>query len=153
MAEKEPKSDRLDRELGELMQELRVLLPGVQVLFAFLLTVPFSQRFARISLSDKRLFVTALVCTALASALLIAPGAFHRVLFRSRDKEWLVSVSNRFALAGTGFLAVAMTCVVYLVVDVVHGSRTASLIAAPIGAIFVVVWYVVPLVRRARDSS
>lgn len=153
MPDKESKPERLDRELGELMQELRVLLPGVQVLFAFLLTVPFAQRFSQVSEGDKRLFVTALICTALASALLIAPGAFHRVLFRSRDKDWLVSVSNGLALAGTAFLAVAMTCVVYLVTDVIYDSRAAGLVAAPIGAIFVIVWYVVPLVRRARESS
>jgi uncharacterized protein DUF6328 len=143
---------RLDRELGELLQELRVTLPGVQVLFAFLLTVPFSQRFTEVTGTEKKVFVASLIGAAIASALLIAPSAFHRILFRDRDKEWLVLRANALAIAGTVFLAVSMSCALYLVADVLYGSTFAAAIAAGLAAVFVSLWYVVPLVRRARRA-
>jgi len=149
--ENETKGEKLNRELEELLQGLRVLLPGVQVLFAFLLTVPFSQRFETLDSTEKGVFTAALVGAALASALLVAPSAFHRVLFRERDKEWLVVQSNRLAIAGTTFLAAAMTCALYLVVEVIYDSTTGAVIAGAMGAIFLIVWYVVPLIRRARN--
>ena len=151
MTERESKAERLDRELEELLQGLRVLLPGVQVLFAFLLAVPFSSRFAEVSGTDKGLFLAALVCAAIASAFLIAPSTFHRVLFRDRDKEWLVTRANALAIVGTVFLAVAMSCAMFLVADVLYGSRVAAVLASGLGALFVVLWYVVPGVRRARN--
>lgn len=150
MAPRETKADRLDRELGELLQELRVILPGVQVLFAFLLTVPFSQRFNRLSPSEEGLFLAALVCAAIASALLISPSAFHRVLFREHDKEWMIVLSNRLAIVGTIFLATSMTCALFLVAEFIYGSAFASAVAAALGALFLIVWYVLPLARRAR---
>lgn len=151
MAEDESKAERLDRELEELLQGLRVLLPGVQVLFAFLLAVPFTNRFADVSGTDKGLFLTALVCAAVASAFLIAPSAFHRVLFRDRDKEWLVTRANGLAIIGTAFLAVAMSCAMFLVADVLYGSAFAAALASGLGALFVLLWYVVPGIRRARN--
>lgn len=151
MAHDESTEERLDRELGELVQELRVMLPGVQVLFAFLLTVPFSQRFARLSDLDKALFLTSLGSAAVASALLLAPSAFHRLRFRSHDKERLIVTSNRFAVAGSVFLAVAMTSAVYLVTDFLYGSSLAAAVTAGLAALLVTVWYVVPLAgRRSR---
>jgi hypothetical protein len=153
MSEQETKAQRLNRELGELQQELRILLPGVQVLFAFLLTVPFSQRFDSLSGSERGLFVTALSCAAAASAFLIAPGAMHRLLFREHEREWLIVMGNRFAIVGTVFLAVTMGCALYLVVEVIYGSKFASGIAAGLGLVFVTLWYVVPLVRRARTAE
>jgi hypothetical protein len=149
----ESKADRLDRELGELLQELRVTLPGVQVLFAFLLTVPFSDRFTRLSGTEKSLFLAALSGAAIASALLMAPTAFHRLLFRDRDKEWLVLRSNTLAIVGMLFLAVSMSCALYLVVEVVNGGELAGAIAGVFGAVLVTLWYVVPLVRRARNQT
>jgi uncharacterized protein DUF6328 len=143
---------RLDRELGELLQELRVTLPGVQVLFAFLLTVPFSQRFTEVTGTEKKVFVASLIGAAIASALLIAPSAFHRILFRDRDKEWLVLRANALAIAGTVFLAVSMSCALYLVADVLYGSTFAAALAAALAVVFVSLWYVVPLVRRGRRS-
>ena len=151
MAKRESGSARLDRELAELLQELRVVLPGVQVLFAFLLTVPFTNRFGSATQSEKGLFVAALACAALASALLIAPSAFHRILFREHDKEWMILVANRLAITGTVFLATSMTCALFLVVEVIYGSTLAAGIAAGMGLTFVAVWYIVPLVRRSRN--
>lgn len=151
-SKRETKPERLDRELVELLQELRVTLPGVQVLFAFLLTVPFADRFAALSSAEKRLYVAALVGATVASALLIAPSAFHRVLFRDRDKEWLLLRANALAIAGTVFLAASMSCALFLVVEVTLGSAWASSIAGLCAALFVGLWYVVPLVRRARND-
>jgi hypothetical protein len=151
VAANETKAERLNRELEELLQGLRVLLPGVQVLFAFLLTVPFTQRFETISGRNKALFMAALASAAAASAFLIAPSAFHRMLFRDRDKEWLVLRANLLAIVGTVFLAIAMTCALFLVGDVVYGSRVAGAIAGVLGLLFVLLWYVVPGIRRARN--
>ncbi len=151
MAQRESKPERLNRELEELLQGLRVLLPGVQVLFAFLLTVPFTQRFEAVSSRNKGLFAAALASAAMASAFLAAPSAFHRILFRDRDKEWLVLRANALAIVGTIFLAVAMTCALFLVADVLYGSRVAGAIAGALGLLFVVLWYVVPGVRRAKN--
>ena len=89
---------RLDRELIELLNELRVALPGVQVLFAFLLTVPFSQRFAQTTEFQRDVYFSALMSVAVATALLITPSAFHRIRFRRRDKAYLLRVANRFAM-------------------------------------------------------
>lgn len=152
VAEGESKSSKLDRELGELLQELRVLLPGVQVLFAFLLTVPFSQRFDELVEAEKGLYLAALICAALASALLVSPSAFHRILFRERDKEWLILTSNRLAIAGMAFLAFSMGCSLFLVAEVIYGSRLASFVAGGLGLVFVVLWYVVPLSRRTTND-
>lgn len=147
----ETKPERLDRELNELLQGLRVLLPGVQVLFAFLLTVPFTQRFATLTDSQEVVYVSALLCAAFASVLLASPSAFHRVLFRERDKEWLIVQSNRLAIAGTVLLAAAMALGLYLVVEVVYGATVATVVASAAGLMFAVIWYVVPLMRRATN--
>ena len=144
------RSEKLDRELGELLQELRVLLPGVQVLFAFLLTVPFAARFRGLSGPEEALFFAALVSAALASAFLVAPSAFHRILFRGHDKEWLITVTNRLAIVGSIFLAVSMTCALYLVAQVLHGPVLAAAIAGFVGGVCLVLWYAVPTVRRMR---
>src|SRR5213592_1583011 len=109
--------ERLDRNLGELLQELRVALPGVQVLFAFLLTIPFNQRFALLTTAQERIYLATLLSTTIAAVLLIAPTAYHRLTFRKQQKERLVFVANRLAIVGLGFLAVAMTGVVLLVTD------------------------------------
>ena len=150
MTKDETKAERLDRELEELLQGLRVLLPGVQVLFAFLLTVPFSQRFTAVSGSDKGLFLAALVCAAIASALLIAPSAFHRILFRDREKEWIVLRSNVLAIIGTVFLAAAMLLALFVVSEVLYGSVVAGGVAGGLGLLILVLWYIVPAARRAR---
>ena len=142
--------ERADRNLSELLQELRVALPGVQVLFAFLLTVPFTQRFASLTPFQEKLYFGTLLCTALATGLLIAPTANHRMVFRMQDKEHLVVVSNRLAIAGIGALAVAMCGVVLLISDVMFGAPTMVVATAGAAMTFAWLWYVMPLIRRAR---
>lgn len=140
----------LDRELIELLNELRVALPGVQVLFAFLLTVPFSNGWRRITEFQKDVFVAAILLTAVSTAFLIAPSAHHRLLFRSKDKEFLLFTANRLAIVGIGFLALAMSATILLVIDVVFDRRWAAVVAALAAAMFAVLWYGLPLWRRRQ---
>src|SRR3954451_559653 len=111
----ETEKERLDRNLTELLNELRVALPGVQVLFAFLLGVPFTQRFTALAQYQEDIFYATLMCAAAATAFLIAPSAHHRILFRMREKRHVVFLANRFAIVGLAFLALAMTGVVLLI--------------------------------------
>ena len=140
--------ERLDRNLIELLQEVRVVQTGVQVLFAFLLTVPFSSRFDHITGFQRGAYFAALVGAAAASVLLIAPTAIHRILFRLGQKEYMVDVSNRLALGGLLSTAVAMIAVMLLVSDVMFGSGAAVAIAAVTAVAFGGVWAALPLRRR-----
>ena len=148
-----PESDdeRLDRELIEFLNELRVALPGVQVLFAFLLTVPFSNGWDRVTELQKDVFFAAFLCAATATVLLIAPSAYHRLRFRQHDKEKLLEISNRLAIAGTAFLAGGMSLVVFLIGDVLFGLGTAAVIAGCGAGVFGWFWYGLPLWRRLSD--
>src|SRR5687768_12421433 len=114
-----------DRELIELLNELRVALPGVQVMFAFLLMVPFSQGWLTTSGVQRGVYYASFLFTAIATIFLIAPTTYHRIRFRDRDKEHLLKISNRYAIVGTVFLAVAMTCVVFFVTDYIFPIVTA----------------------------
>jgi hypothetical protein len=143
---------RLDRELMELLQELRVVLPGVQVLFAFLLTVPFAARFGRISDFQRVLFFVAFLSTAASATLLMAPGVQHRLRFRRYDKEALLRSSNRLIVAGTALLAVAMTCALLLVSDLVVDRVTAIVATAAVVVLIAGTWYVAPLRRGIPDD-
>ena len=149
----ETEEERLDRNLTELLGELRVALPGVQVLFAFLLVVPFNQRFADLSSGQERLYLVTLMCAGFASALLIAPTAQHRITFRLQEKKWIVIAGNRLTIAGLAFLALAMTGAIALVVDVVYDSTTAIVCTAIIGAMFSILWYVLPVRRRLAEQD
>jgi predicted membrane channel-forming protein YqfA (hemolysin III family) len=149
----ESKDERLDRELIELLNELRVALPGVQVLFAFLLTVPFSQRFGQLTGLQRDVYFGTFLATALASLLFIAPTAYHRLRWRDRDKEQLLQTSNREAIAGTVFLATAITGTVFVITDVLFGVPWASAIAGAFAGLLVWLWYGIPLTRRARERS
>ena len=140
--------ERLDRNLIELLQEVRVVQTGVQVLFAFLLTVPFSSRFDQITQFQRGAYFAALVGSAAASVLLIAPTAVHRILFRLGQKEYMVEVSNRLALGGLLATAVAMTSGVLLAADVMFGSALGIAIAGATAIAFVAVWAALPLRRR-----
>ena len=135
---------RLDRELGELLQELRVALPGVQVLFAFLLTIPFAQRFTTITSSQKTAYFIAFLSTAAATVLLIVPSAHHRVRWRQGDKEQLLRTASKFTLAGLAFLTVAMASTVFVVTDVLYDTSWAVLIAVATGLVFVLLWFTLP---------
>jgi hypothetical protein len=143
----------LDRELIELLNELRVALPGVQVLFAFLLAVPFSQRFGSVSDLQRNAYFVALLATLVSSALLIAPSAQHRLQWREKDKERLLEVSNRLAIAGIGVLALAMTTVVFLVTDVLFEGPLAAIVTAVSALVFAELWYVMPLTRKSKSQS
>jgi heme/copper-type cytochrome/quinol oxidase subunit 2 len=121
----ESKEERLNRELIELLNELRVALPGVQMLFGFLLAVPFTQRFASITTTQRHVYYFTFMSTAAATIFLIAPTAYHRVRFRQRDKEQLIQTSTRLTIVGTACLAAALSGAVYLVSDLLFHTRAA----------------------------
>ena len=146
-------AEDLDRELIELLNELRVALPGVQVLFAFLLAVPFSQRFERVSEFQKDMYFVTLLTTAASTILLIAPSAYHRLRWRQHDKERLLLVSNGLAIAGTLLLAAAMTCAVLLITDVLFDRNWALFAAAVTGLVFAVFWYGLAGLAWLRDRG
>jgi hypothetical protein len=146
----ETDTERHDRNLIELLQEVRVVQTGVQVLFAFLLTVPFSARFDDITGFQRAAYFTALVGATAASVLLIAPTALHRILFRMGQKEYMVDVSNRLALGGLAATAIAMIAVMLLVSDVMFGLGLAIAIALLTTLAFVGLWYAIPARRRRR---
>lgn len=123
-------------------------LPGVQVLFAFLLAVPFQQNFTEISSFEKNVYFGTLLCTAISAALLIAPSSYHRLTFRLQQKEELVLLANRFTIAGLAFLALAMIGAIVLITDVLFGSVTTIVTGIAAGVMFVALWYVLPLRRR-----
>jgi hypothetical protein len=144
----ETEVERLDRNLIELLQEVRVVQTGVQVLFAFLLTVPFSARFDQITDFQRAAYFAALVGTAAASILLIAPTSVHRILFRTGQKEYMVELSNRLAIGGLLSLAVAMVAAMLLVADVMFGFTVAIAVGVVTALAFVYVWAGLPLWRR-----
>ena len=149
MAEQKSKED-LDRELIELLNELRVTLPGVQVLFAFLLIVPFSQRFDEINDLQKYAYLVALTFTALGSAFLIAPTPYHRIRWRDQDKDAMLRLANRLALAGTVCVAIAMPCALFFVTDFLFKSPVPALLSALVIGVIVTFWYALPLERELR---
>jgi hypothetical protein len=153
MADGESKGERLDRELMELLQELRVILPGVQVLLAFLLTAPFQQRFADLPGSLRNAFFASIACATLATAFLIAPSAHHRLRWRAGEKERLVWIGNQTALAGTVFLAAAIVLALYVVTNVLFTSQLALLTAGAATAVFGVLWYVLPWVGPSPSAD
>jgi Family of unknown function (DUF6328) len=142
---------RENRELIELLNELRILLPGVQVLFAFLLTVPLTGRFTLLTGFEKGLYLCAFFASAAAAVMLTAPTAFHRIQWRRGDKEALLLVSNRLAVAGLAFLAVAMVAVVALVSKLVTSGGLAIVLTAAVAAVIVVLWFAIPIWQREHD--
>ena len=148
----ETKEERLDRELIELLNELRVALPGVQVLFAFLLGVPFTQRFAQATDLQQDAYFFTFLCTAAATALLIAPSAYHRLTWRQGDKEHLLVVSNALTIVGMFFLAVAIASTVFVVSDLLFATAAAVLLAGATAAFYAIFWCVLPLLRRLHDE-
>ncbi|GAC1588888.1 MAG: DUF6328 family protein [Acidimicrobiales bacterium] len=145
-----PDSKTTDRELGELLNEIRVALPGVQVLFAFLLSVPFSQRFTQLGPDQKRIFYLAFLSSALSSSLLIAPSVFARLTWRHHDKERLLQVSNILCIVGCVALAVGIGCVVWVVSDLAYHSAVAATATAIVVAVITVTWFALPLYDRMR---
>ena len=139
---------RADRQLSELMQEVRVAQTGVQVLFGFLLTVPFTSRFDSLSTGQRWLYLATLSISGAAAMLLIAPGAHHRILFRCNDKEHIVRMANRYAIAGLGCVALAMVGALLFVADVILESPAAGAIGIVAAAGALWSWYLQPLRRR-----
>lgn len=152
-AQHETRKERVDRELIELLNELRVALPGVQVLFAFLLTVPLSTRFGGLSELQRDVFFGTFLATVAASALLMAPTAYHRLRFREGDKERMLHSANRFALAGLALLVLAISSAVFLVTDILYDPTFALLIAGAVMVLLVGCWFGLALVRKARDGT
>jgi hypothetical protein len=144
--------ERTARELIELLQELRIVIPGVQVLFAFLLTVPFSQGFTKLDSLQRGVFFATLLCTAAATALLIAPSSHHRVLFRQGVREERLKLGNLLAILGLAFLVPAMVGVLFVITDLMFGLVAASVVTALVALGFVLLWFVVPLPYRLNDD-
>lgn len=150
----EAPDERLNRELIELLNELRVVLPGVQVLFAFLLTVPFTNQFRRITHEQELVFFVTFLLTAIATILLISPSAYHRLRWRQKDKEQMLQTANRLAISGMAFLAAALTGAVYLLTDLLFASAAVVyLVTAAAGALVLWFWYGLALTRRAQDPK
>ncbi len=147
----ESKEDRHNRELIELLNELRVALPGVQVLFAFLLAVPFANGFPRLGKVDRDIFFVAFIATAVSTVLLIAPSSYHRLRWRQHDKEKLLVTSNALTIAGLACLAIAITSVVFVITDFLFHRTWAATFSAFIAACFLLLWYGLPLVAAIQD--
>jgi hypothetical protein len=152
-ARNETETERLDRNWNDLLQELRVVQTGVQLLTGLLLTVPFQQRFAELSSEQRTLYLVTLSLSALATGLLVAPVSMHRLLFRRRARRELVDGAHRLALAGLATLGLAVTGVVLLIFDVVVGLTAAIVAGAVTLVVFVLLWGVIPLVQRRRRPA
>ncbi|GGO64255.1 DUF6328 family protein [Nonomuraea cavernae] len=150
---KESHGERADRNFVELLQGARVAVTGVQVLFAFLLTVPFSEGFVRLGDLDRRLYFVALVSAAIASILYIAPATQHRVLFRQGMKETLVRRSNLYGIAGALALAVAMTAATMLVVDYLFDGTVAIITAGVVALLALWAWFIQPALDRSTSTE
>jgi Family of unknown function (DUF6328) len=148
----EDRKERVDRELVELLNELRIALPGIQVLFAFLLTLPFTSRFDALDDGQRDVYFAAFLCTAAGSVLLMAPLANHRLRFRAFDKEQMVLRFNMLAIAGSVFLAAAIGLSVYLITDVLYESGVAGVVTGLTAGWTVFFWYAVPLWHRWRQD-
>jgi hypothetical protein len=151
--EDETPKERADRELIELLNELRVVLPGVTVLFAFLLAVPFAKGWTRVTGFQRDVFVVAFLSTAVSVALLTAPSSYHRLRFRHGDKERMVRVGNRLSIVGIAASAVSLEAVVVLVMDFVVSRGAAVAAAAGLFAVVASLWYGLPLLAALRDRS
>ncbi len=148
----EDPQERTARELIELLQELRIVIPGVQVLFAFLLTVPFSQGFTKLDSLQQGVFFATLLCTAAATALLIAPSSHHRLLFRQGVREQRVQVGNILAILGLVFLVPAMVGVLFVITDLIFGMVAAIVTTALVALGFVLLWFVLPYLYPDNDD-
>ena len=149
----ETDQERRNRQLDQLLQETRVVMPGVQFLFAFLLAVAFQQGFAQTTDFQRDVYLAAVLCSTVAAMCFIAPAAWHRILFEQQDKRHIITVSNRFLLVGVAFLAAAMTLSLVLICDYVFSSTTATVVAVVAGILFAWFWFGAPYLRRARSDA
>jgi hypothetical protein len=147
---RETEKERLDRNLEELLQGLRVAITGVQVLFAFLLVLPFQSGFPNVTAFQEKVYFGTLICVALASALLIAPSARHRLRFRKDDKAYVVFTSNWLTIAGLAFLALGMVGAILLVSDFLFGTATTVIATLVVGLALLWTWFASPLLRETQ---
>jgi Family of unknown function (DUF6328) len=149
----ETEAERLDRNYGELLQELRVLQAGVQILFAFLLTIAFQQRFASVTVFQRNIYLVSLINASLATICITAPVAFHRIVFRRGMKDELMVAATRYVAAGMTFLALAMLGAIFLVIDYLLSMTVAAIVAGGVAAVFVVLWLVLPYIARLNERD
>ena len=142
-----------DRQMIELLNELRVALPGVQILFAFLLTVPFTQRFPQLTAFQRDVFYITLIAATLSAACLIAPSAAHRLRFHKSDREWLIESANGLMIIGLGFLAIAIGAAFLLITDVLYDGARVWLYSIFVWLVIFGLWFLRPLTRHARGAS
>jgi amino acid transporter len=147
----ENEQERRNRELIELLNELRVALPGVQVLFAFLLAVPFANGFPKLGRLDRDVFFAAFITTALSTVFLIAPSSYHRLRWRAHDKERMLRTSNVLTIGGLALLAISITCVVFVITDFLFHRTWAAAFASLIGLAFLALWYGVPIAAALAE--
>ena len=151
-AEEADRSDeeqqRLNRQMTELLNELRVAMPGVQVLFAFLLAVPFQQRFQTVNAFQRDVYLFTLLAAATATAFLVAPSAYHRIAFQAHEKERIIQMGTRQFVCGIVALAVAMTGAVLLVTDVLFQAATTIVVVVGVAAVFAWLWFGIGLWRK-----
>src|SRR4051812_21773942 len=146
----EEEQERLNRQMMELLNELRVAMPGVQILFGFLLTVPFQQRFSQVTDFQQTVYFVSLVMAAVAAALLIAPSAYHRVTFEQQEKPNIIRLGTGELLAGMAALAIAMNGAVLLVTDVLFSAGTATVTVVLLTTLYLTLWFGLGLVRRVQ---
>ena len=142
-----------DRQMIELLNELRVALPGVQILFAFLLTVPFAQRFSKITAFQRDVFYVTLLATTLSAACLIAPSAAHRLRFHQSDREWLIESANGLMIVGLVFLAIAIGAAFLLITDVLFDGARVWIYSVFVWLVILSLWFLRPLTRDVRGAS
>jgi amino acid transporter len=145
--------EKRDRQLIELLNELRVALPGVQIFFAFLLTVPFTQRFTKLTSFQADVYYVTLITTVLCAACLIAPSASHRLRFHQNDRAWIIESANSLLIAGLVLLAVSIGCAVLLITDVLFDGPRVWIYTGLVMVVVLWLWFVRPLVRALRDRS
>ena len=139
--------EKQDRQMIELLNELRVALPGVQFLLAFLLTVPFAQGFQRVTEFQKMVFYAALLATAISTIFLIAPSATHRLRFHQHDREFIIEATNKYLIFGLSFLGIAMILAIIVVTDFLFSGFVVWFFPAVIALLLVAIWFVRPLTR------
>lgn len=150
---KESHDEQLDREHGELLEELRALIPGAEVLFGFLLAIRFTEQFQEVSVVQRYVYYATLVLTSIALVLLMAPAVFHRLRFREHDKEFALQKGNREAIFGTVAIALSLTGVIYLVTDLVIGASAAPVVAAVFFVFTGWRWWAIAVLRMMKRTN
>lgn len=146
--EDETEHQRIEREYCELLEEIRIALPGGEVMLGFLLTAPFSERFSRLTGTQKLVYLAALLCVALATALLLAPTAYHRIRFQEHDKPWITRRGTALVLAAMVAMVPGISGTLFVVTDVTFSRLAAALVSAGTATFLVGLWFGVPLLRR-----